>query len=1571
MSQPDALWTQSLLAEISAAPPQGSGFSARSFKQLLSDCGFAAALKDTPLEKNTICRSTLSICLGVLEGLSEPPEKGWLEAAYDHISYGMYPEAGHAAVDGRLSVALAFYFRVLDARMRREAEDRAFDPLTDIGLMDEAALSRSRIAPEYRRFVEAVDAARYIMLMRLTREIRPFDALSHTAGVHYMATLAAMQAEAAGLPVDAALVSAAALAHDMGKFGCRHDDAARIPYLHYYFTDQWLLGHDLPTIAHIAANHSTWDLEFENLPAESLILIWADFLVRGVRGKDGVERMRIHTLDEAALAVGQKLFDMDSEKRLRYSRVTHKLKDFEKYLRGCGVNPDPHGHGPLPVSHCAPALLDDAAAVTALSDSAMALGLVVMRDISAGSSFERMIESARAERSSERVRSYLALLDEYCPYMPKARKQRALEFLYELLMHPEGDVRREAGLLMGKILANSGLSYRKELPKDVPEETAAPTLSEHLAACFSLFDATMEKLLFPDHRIEPKHSLRIQNSLKVVIGSLFTHAKPIDAHAYLAVFLSWFEPKRGANLFSLYDSVGHVPAALFTKPALKMLVKRAADLMGNTAPAEQLCALTALGALAKYRAADLRAPLLAALKTLRLPPDSAAAYQKARLEQTLGQAPAATATLDNRLLSELYLMNLKSAVHWMVKLVNIDRLTEHAENRPADAFHVSTHLSNLLLVSEHLPVREHAGHALIRLSHHLTVEQRNEIVIDLCRGLESLGQEFARYIPSCLGELTAGLPDMEQCETIDELDRLVRSNNTRAACAALPALGQCLIRANFDQEDGDRLLATRSDRILGILLSGLAHYDDAVHRMALSVLCRDVFASGRLSLVRRRSIFMRLCKKIYTLQCSRHADSVTTLHTAAMLNHLYRLVVDCDVVFGPFRFPKPGAVAFFPGTFDPFSGGHKRIVTEISALGMEIYLSIDDFSWSKRTQPKMLRRRMAEMSVADCPNVFLFPDEIPVNLASPEDLAALKERFAPRQIFIVAGSDVIENASAYADADLPGAANDFNHILFSRSRAEEVRRDRRPDHKRRIKGQVIELALPTYYEDVSSSRIREAIDKNLEISMLVDPLVEAYIYEQGLYIRAPLYKELAKTQSLSIRHSSRQGRIRARSTDGAEIAARTVKASELLKALGDERLADYVRQRASGRILLLESATFKNGSAETMPLLLSELLTKSLGADHTYALYRAKDADDPLPGLLRGMGFLPVRADSAEAWLVDMRAPLVLTCDMFERIKSPLVEDPAVKSAVLSARQELRRALCALFPGELLLCFDTDRMNHLITEKVRQENGVLGAEGPGPLGPCMCVPYGNILSEVIVPNTVTKTLHAEKVFQSDISGFTIEETPGYAPLTNQIRAIRSFRRPVLLVDDLLHNGYRIEKLDPLFHAEGIEVKKILVGVLSGRGQDLMDRQGREVDAVYRVPNLRLWFTESLLYPFLGGDGIRQENAPGGALPSINLILPYKYPSFIHGSQQGAAAALSLTALENAHSIMLTLERRHLALTGRPLTIGRLGEALPAPRLPDRGRHTVYARSAAASLYIRDDIEWLHRITGGTDAILRT
>ena len=92
---------------------------------------------------------------------------------------------------------------------------------------------------------------------------------------------------------------------------------------------------------------------------------------------------------------------------------------------------------------------------------------------------------------------------------------------------------------------------------------------------------------------------------------------------------------------------------------------------------------------------------------------------------------------------------------------------------------------------------------------------------------------------------------------------------------------------------------------------------------------------------------------------------------------------------------------------------------------------MDEFSWSKRTLAKLMRRQIVSMSTANLPDVYLFPDDIPVNLAVPEDLKQLSRLFADRELYLVAGSDVILNASAYRQNG-PGTAATYNHILFSR-----------------------------------------------------------------------------------------------------------------------------------------------------------------------------------------------------------------------------------------------------------------------------------------------------------------------------------------------------------------------------------------------------------------------------------------------------------------------------------------------------------------------------------------------------------
>ena len=203
-----------------------------------------------------------------------------------------------------------------------------------------------------------------------------------------MALHAAILAWRAGLPVDLPLLSAASLAHDVGKLGCRGPDLKRIAYLHYYYTWTWLEGQGLEEIGHVAANHSTWDLEFENLPMESLLLIYADFRVRGHR-ENGREIMGIYSLAESRDMIFSKLADMTPEKQRRYETVYCKLRDFEAFLKDNGVGPDLEDAVLGPTAIKDPALLTSAEARAALARMTFESNVRLMHTITAERSFDR------------------------------------------------------------------------------------------------------------------------------------------------------------------------------------------------------------------------------------------------------------------------------------------------------------------------------------------------------------------------------------------------------------------------------------------------------------------------------------------------------------------------------------------------------------------------------------------------------------------------------------------------------------------------------------------------------------------------------------------------------------------------------------------------------------------------------------------------------------------------------------------------------------------------------------------------------------------------------------------------------------------------------------------------------------------------------------------------------------------------------------------------------------------------------------------------------------------------------
>ena len=1508
-----------------------------------------------------VCRQTLDLCRPYL-GLRDQEPRTWLSALYTHLSDNLFPDKDHPyrPFDHGETLYLSLLELVMDHR------PDVFDPLLDLLSLEEE-IAGSRVEEQYRRFVEQAKQDHIPALFILGRELMPFDPASHTIGVHNVSLHIGRLARQAGLDVDLPLIRAAAFGHDVGKFGCRGEDADRIPYLHYYYTWQWFSEHGMEEIGHISANHSTWDLEFENLPMESLLLIYADFRVRGVWDEDtGRERMAIYTLAEAYEMVFSKLYNMTPEKKRRYETVYYKLLDFQRFLEANGVPTELDRTEVRPTARRDPALLSPAQALQALRSMTLSNSIRLMGMVSRDESFTQLLEQTKREKSLPSIRTYLHLLEEFSTYLTAENKRKTLALLYELLMHPEGDVRRKAGEIMGQILANSGPKYRKERPAGAREGAVTPTMMALLEGAVSLWKQYILLCLRPDRKLSSKHAQRISNSLKTICGSLFAHCDEKEARPFLTPLLEELGKARGTDRFVLADALYRIPCGFLPEESLPPLLDALEAMLAEGDVSLQLAVLRCLESLSVQRP-ETAARIRSITEGIASPPEGLPPVLDGMRRRLLGQGPR---ELEPGERSDLYLSDLKNAVPWMVKLVQIDLLADDALRHPENAFLTGMHLSNLLSVSEHLPVREYAGQNLLKICPRLTVAQNNEIAIDLLRELESGQEQISRFIPPYAGRILCMLPDKEFFEALLQLEELVQGTSTRPARAALYTLGEILAATEEPEV---------ANRVLSILMTGISHYEGTIHRTALTVLCREVFGSGRISLARKRDCFVLLHKKLLTILSEPVEDRLTFFSRAAMLNHLYRFIVRCQVEQGSFLFPPRKPAAFFPGTFDPFSVGHKRIVEEIRARGFEVYLAVDEFSWRKRTLAKLMRRRIVGMSVADQWDTYLFPDDIPINLANPEDLDRLRSLMGEQSLSLVVGDDVIYHASAYQDAAAGGAA-DFDHIVFLRE-GDEDSEDRL---RAMIRGKLLLLSLPEFFDSVSSTRIRDHVDQDLDISMLVTPMVQSYIYEYGLYVRSPEQKSVLRRQDLYFRlHRSgdqtlpeAMNRLLRRPNAMGTIlrlrpgtlmgwaAGYTLQVTDLYDTLRSLEGANFVRRHTSGRILMVDHVSVEGPPQQenaVCRLLLNELLARSLESDHTYALCRCRDRNGPLRYALEQLGFVPVEGQET-MYYVDMRSPVMLLQDLLLQIKEPHRNTETIKSVVAEIRPRLRRALTGLFPGKLVLCFDSELLNQALMERVQQLNGVSGLPpGSTELGPYMCVPYGKILADEVVLNTVTKALRVEKRFLPDIQSFEVVEYPGYSPLKTQIRTLRSFRRPVILVDDLLHKGYRIEKLDRLLKEEDLTTRRIIVAVMSGYGRDLMRVQGRQVDCEYFIPNLHYWVTESLLYPFVGGDSAGHARPEGPYLPSINLILPYFYPNYFEDVADEPIRALSRTALENTRDLLKALEEVHQRTFGTALTIGHLSEVLRQPRLPDRGRCGKYDLTLAPSAYLEDDLELLDRM----------
>lgn len=1523
------------------------------------------------------CADVLALCRPELEVLCPgEPSEGWLAYAYDYARRLLYPEKTDAEP---FAPGAVFLLSVLQVLFAAEAELLPHDPAWTFDFLTDDELAGSPCAPSYQRFLRLWRREFVYELMRLGLEVTPYRTLEHIAGVHHIAVTAARALRKSGVAVDVALVSGAAAGHDLGKFGCRPGE--RVPYLHYFYTDQWFRRRRMTDIGHVAANHSVWDLEPDYLSVEALLLIYADFRVKQLHDAQGREITRISTLAQAFQVILDKLDDVDGEKQKRYTRVYARLEDFEQFMVSRGVDVTMSGGDtpPLPEKHTA--LMTDDEALRALTLRCVGHNMELMHRLTDQRSFARLLEEARGETDWRRLRAYLAVMESYSLYLHIPQKVQTLTFLYELLMHREGDIRRQAAALLGEIIAGFHAGYAKERPADIRPDPRAITDVDQ----WRLY---LDKILYPDHKLMPQHRRWIGYTLKFAVGSLLSHCPGREERFLAPVFAYYRRPEDldDYTAFQLLDTAAALPDTAYTASRARQMTDFAAALSLRKDLTIRMAAVLLLDRLARLYPEDGRA-----LEAVTAVPDGDSGTLRYLKQDVLSQG--APLLLPEDVVSEIFLDNLKTATPWITKQGNLRLLTDFARSGKSPALHIATHLSNLIKVSDRVTVRHSAGNALLALAPRLTADQRNEVAVELCRGLELGQQEFTKYIPDYLGRFALWLPPAELDEVLDDLRVNLSSSDSRVTASVLDTVGVIYeaydaYRSRFPETDD--AYRRRRERLLGLLMRGLSGIDGATRQEALFVLGRRVFGSGELGRHEKRRAFMLTQRKLLSAQDEFPGEGLTFYYRAAMLGKLYRFITEERLFHKGFDFGVPRPVAFFPGTFDPFTLSHKGIVRAIRDQGFEVLLAIDEFSWSKKTQPYRLRRRIAAMAVADVFHVSIFPEDFPVNIANPENLHELRAAFPGRSVSIVVGSDVVLHASSYKKSVTPDSIHTFDHVVFRRTEP-----DAEPADYSCITGKVLELTLPPQLEEISSTRIREAVDANRDISNLIDPTVQEFIYRRGLYLREPQDKPVLRTEDLSFLPASPETAEKflrtmlsvptaaalrtqiesrgddvmvCRDTDGTILGAASyacLDSARLFARLGDPALSGLVRQNAGGRTLLISGLFVPRGERQSdlCQLLITEVLTLALSREFTYALYL------PLEGAVSGygrqlltlQGFVPA-GDSTDALAVDMRCPIVLSRNVDTAVKAPFSSSPRVLAAIAAAHRRLQAALTKLQPGSLVLSLSAGVIYHRLLQRITGRNGV-PAEPTTPrvLGPDICVPYGKILRGVAVPNTVTKTLRTDKVYEPDLSTYSIEAYPDYSPLPDQVRTIHAFARPVILVDDMLHDGKRIRRLAPLLAETNTPVDQVLVGYLTGMGRDLMEQLGYDVDAIYYLPNLRLRFVESTLYPFIGGDTVRRSEAlPGGLQPAVNRILPYAAPEYT-GMDDETAWELSLCCLENARDILLALETEFRSLYARNLTLSRLGEAVILPLCPDKGGCMTYDLSRAASTYLEGDIELLKRM----------
>lgn len=877
-------------------------------------------------------------------GTKDVDEQYFLEEVFLFILKDIYPESRPyepTIAPEIISDFLDFFSVYLEKE--KESEDLSMQSQYPITWLKEEEIATFDAKDEFLALKQAFIDEHIYELLKLDYDLHGYTTLQHICGVHFLALKIAKQLHKLGIAIDIALVSGAALSHDLGKYGVKKDDVGKMAYYHYYYSDQWLLRHNLPMIRNIAVNHSTWDLELESLSIESLVLIYSDFRVKA----DNKGVMRYFTLDDSYQVILDKLDNVDEDKRKRYDKVYQKLKDFEFFLKETGVDTS----SSKKIISCVKRKeretdLRNEQIVDEYIYKGVQSSCYSMNLFRSEKSLRGLFLDAKAPHQISLLKQLLDHLESHYIYLLPGQKSFLIQELNRLIYHDAFDIRKQSALILGGLIGKYDQVYRKWIPPSEDKEKATSKRREYFERLLvNLYGKNKDiKTLRSDRRIYPMslaiaEAIRLDNRqelIKIVDEYL------MDSKLENDIFLSM------QILSALHDRAGFDISVYLHRYDQKL--------------------------------ANEKQELISHYFFLFHEIHDSKIMQQ--FENDIRSRWENDVLLAGEKDTKIYLSNLKSETSEIYKFLNIDYLFRHLDPSNEDQF--MNHLLNILKASESEYAKSIAGNYLIKSWSRLGESKLNDITVNLLRSIEIVETTKESIIPYYLGRALAKLPHNELIAILFDIKDNIQQLKEMATINLIESLSIALSYSIKHLSD------KTVEIYIEILLRSLASDNLYVRTSSLSLINKYFFKEYHTK-DSSLKFLMFTAKKMLNMALFFEKTKADRMSFSHYVHSVYTFISSLQKRTNCFVLDSKGRKkVVISDVFDPINAHHIQLIKQLIDESFEVYLLQDEFNTVKNTAPSLHRAHMIQLAIAGILHAHVIPMDMFINVYADDSKEKLQ-----------------------------------------------------------------------------------------------------------------------------------------------------------------------------------------------------------------------------------------------------------------------------------------------------------------------------------------------------------------------------------------------------------------------------------------------------------------------------------------------------------------------------------------------------------------------------------------------------